>query len=73
MQHFKMKEIHTLKELVSPGDWLAKSRSERRLFYNSYSPSSQEVSQVSLPRENIRVQLSSLWAPWVFTKNLKPV
>ena len=35
MQHFKMEEIHTLKELVRPGDWLCQSRSERGILCNS--------------------------------------
>ena len=40
-QHFKMKGIHTLKKLVRPGDWLAKVD-----LKDSYSPSSEDVSQV---------------------------
>ena len=35
-----------------------KTRSKRRILYTSES---QEVSQVSLPRENLRIQLSPLW------------
>ena len=38
-----------------------KTRSKRRILYNSYTSESQEVSQVSLPRENLRNQLSPLW------------
>ena len=57
-----MEGIHTLKYLVRRrlGQRLL-SRSERCIFYNSHSNNSQDVFQVSLPRTNVRVQLSSLW------------
>ena len=51
----------------------SKTRSKRRLLYNSYPLKSQDVSP---PRENLQVQLSPLGlssAQWVFTTTLKPV
>ena len=73
--HFKMEGIHTLKEIVKPGDWLAKIDLKDAYFaipihpdhrcYLRFASKGSTYQFTCLP-----FGLSS--APWVFTKTLKP-
>ena len=56
--HFKIEGIHTLRDLVRPGDWLTKVDLKDAFFTIPILP--QEVPQVQLPREHIPVQLPHL-------------
>ena len=70
-----MEGIHTVKDLLRQGDWLAKV-DLKGAFFSTNRPSTQKVSEVYLQREDLPVQLSTFGpssAPWVFTKTLKPV
>ena len=74
--HFKMEGIHTLKDLLQPGDWLTKVDLKDAYFtipvhmdhqkYLRFSAQGKVFQFTCLP-----FGLSS--APWVFTKTLKPV
>ena len=75
-QHFKMEGIHTLKELMKPGDWFAKLDLKDAYFTIPMHSSQRKYLRFVLQGKTYEFKclpfgLSS--APWVFTKTLKPV
>ena len=53
-----------------------KGRSERRLFFNPSPQPRQEIPEISLARQDVPVQLPTVWTvvgPVIFTKATKPV
>ena len=75
-QHFKMEGIHTLKELMKPGDWFAKLDLKDAYFTIPMHSSQRKYLRFVLQGKTYEFHclpfgLSS--APWVFTKTLKPV
>ena len=74
--HFKMEGIHTLKELVRPGDWLTKVDLKDAYFTIPIRLDFRCLLRFTFQEESYEFTclpfgLSS--APWVFTKTLKPV
>lgn len=73
--HFKMEGIHTIKNLLQPGDWLAKVDLKDAYF----TPINQEQRKyLCFTLGNKVYQFTCLpfglaLAPWIFTKTLKPV
>ena len=55
-KHFKMEGIHTLKDLLKRGDWLAKIMPS---FQYPSTPTT-KISQVHVPREDLPIQLPTL-------------
>ena len=75
-QHFKMEGIHTLKDLLKPGDWLAKIDLKDAFFTIPIHPGHRRYLRLTFEDRVYQFNclpfgLSS--APWVFTKTLKPV
>ena len=64
--------IHKLKDLLQPGNWLAKVDLKDAFFMISITISTEKVAIIYIPRERLSVHLSPLQAAWVFTKILKP-
>ena len=74
-EHFKMEGIHTLKYLLTQGDWLAKVDLKDAYFAVPIHQSHQRFLQFQFQKKTFHFTclpfgLSS--APWVFTKVLKP-
>jgi len=69
-EHFKMEGIHTLKDLLRQGDWLAKIDLKDALFSIPFTEAT-KAPQVYLQREDLPIQLPLSSTPWVFTKTLK--
>ena len=60
-EHFKMEGIHTVKDLLKPGDWLAKVDLKDAYFaIPIYTPNPLEVSQISSPRENVSLRVPTI-------------
>ena len=75
-QHFKMEGIHSLKEILKPGDWLAKVDLKDAFFTIPIHVAHRKYLWFTLQGKVYEFNclpfgLSS--APWVFTKTLKPV
>ena len=60
-EHFKMEGIHTVKDLLKPG-LACQSGFEGRLLRHPHTSDSQEVSQISSPRENVPLHMPTFWA-----------
>ena len=74
-EHFKMEGIHTLRDIVKPGDWLGKvDLIEGCLLHHPNPPILQGVSKVQISGDTIPVQLPPIW-PVLGTLDqaLKPV
>ena len=56
-----MEGIHTVKNLLQQGDQLAKV-DLKDAFFSTNRPPTQKVSQVYLQREDLPVQLCTIWA-----------
>ena len=75
-QHFKMEGIHTLKELIRPGDWLAKVDLKDTYFSIPINPAHRRFLQFVFQEQTYEfncLPFGLTSAPWVFTKTLKPV
>ena len=75
-QHFKMEGIHTLREIVAEGEWLAKLDLKDAYFTVPIFRDHQKYLRFAV--DKIRYQFTCLpfglsCAPWAFTKVLKPV
>ena len=75
-EHFKMEGIHTVKDLLKPGDWLAKVDFKDAYFAIPIHQTHWRYLRFQALRKMFHFAclpfgLSS--APWVFTKTLKPV
>ena len=75
-QHFKMEGIHTLREIVAEGEWLAKLDLKDAYFTVPIVREHQKYLRFAV--DEIRYQFTCLpfglsCAPWAFTKVLKPV
>ena len=75
-QHFKMEGIHTLRELIQPGDWLTKLDLKDAFFTIPIHHSHRHYLRFMFLEKVYEFNylpfgLSS--APWVFTQTLKPV
>ena len=76
VQHLKMEGIHTLKDLLRPGDWLSKVDLKDAYFAVPIHPDHRKYLRFSVGTKTYQFTclpfgLSS--APWVFTKTLRPV
>ena len=74
-QHFKMELVHILKDIIKPGDWLAKVDLKDAFLtipiHNTHRKNLRFNFQGKIYQFNcLPFGLSS--APWVFTKTLKP-
>ncbi|XP_065902413.1 uncharacterized protein [Dysidea avara] len=74
-EHFKMEGIHTLKDILRQGDWLAKIDLKDAFFSIPIHPSHRKFLRFIFKERAYQFNclpfgLSS--APWVFTKTLKP-
>ena len=74
-QHFKMEGIHTLRDLIKPGDWLVKVDLKDAYFAIPIHEKHKQYLRFSFQEKLYQFNylpfgLSS--APWVFTKTLKP-
>lgn len=75
-QHFKMEGLHTVKEIIKPGDWFVKLDLKDAYFTIPIHSSQRKYLRFMLQGKTYEFNclpfgLSS--APWVFTKTLKPV
>ena len=75
-EHFKMEGIHTMKDFLRQGDWLAKVNFEDAYFAIPIYPTHRRYLRFQVLRKRyhftfLPFRMSS--APWVFTKALKPV
>ena len=59
-EHFKMEGIHTLRDIVKPGDWLGKA-DQLKDTYHPNPPIPQGVSKVQISGDTIPVQLPPIW------------
>ena len=74
-QHFRMEGLHTLKDLLKPGDWMAKVDLTDAYFNIPMHKTQRKYLRFVWSGETYQFNclpfgLSS--APWVFTKTLKP-
>lgn len=75
-QHFKMEGIHTVKELMKPGDWFVKL--DLKDAYFTVPMHSSHIKYLRFALQGSTYEFNCLpfglsSAPWVFTKTLKPV
>ena len=59
-QRFKMEDIRTLKDIIHPRDYMAKL-DLKDAYFRASSRRRQEVSQVRVGRQNVRVHMPSVW------------
>ncbi len=74
--HFKMEGLQTLKDLIKPGDWLAKMDLKDAYFVIPIDPSHRKYLWFVVDNQTYQFDCLSFGlaaAPWVFTKTLKPV
>ena len=76
VQHFKMEGIHTLKDLLKPGDWLAKVDLKDAYFAVPIHPDHRKYLRFSVGTDTYQftcLPFGLASASWVFTKTLRPV
>ncbi len=74
--HFKMEGLQTLKDLIKPGDWLAKVDLKDAYFAIPIDPSHRKYLRFVVDNQTYQfncLPFGLAAAPWVFTKTLKPV
>ena len=74
--HFKMEGIHTLKNLLKPGDWLAKVDLKDAYFSIPIHPDHRKYLCFLLGERVYQftcLPFSLTSAPWVFIKTLRPI
>ena len=74
--HFKMEGIHTLKNLLKPGDWLAKVDLKDAYFSIPIHPDHRKYLRFPLGERVYQftcLPFGLASAPWVFTKTLRPI
>ena len=74
--HFKMEGIHTLKNLLRAGDWLTKVDLKDAYFAIPIHPEHRKYLRFSMADKLYQftcLPFGLAWAPWVFTKTLRPV
>ena len=74
--HFKMEGIHTLKNLLRPGDWLVKVDLKDAYFAIPIHPDHRKYLRFSVGNKMYQftcLPFGLASAPWVFTKTLRPV
>ena len=74
-QHFKIEGIHTLRDLIQPGDWLAKVDLKDAYFAVPIHHSHHQYLRFNFQGkcyQFICLPFGLSSAPWVFTKTLKP-
>ena len=75
-QHFKMEGIHTLRDIIKPGDWLAKVDLKDAFFTIPIDQPHRKHLRFSFQGRAYQfncLPFGLTSAPWVFTKTLKPV
>ena len=74
-RHFKMEGIHTLKDLIKPGDWMAKIDLKDAFFTIPIHTSQREYLRFKFQDKVYQFNCLPFGlsvAPWVFTKTLRP-
>ncbi len=74
--HFKMEGLQTLKDLIKPGDWLAKVDLKDAYCAIPIDPSHRKYLRFVVDNQTYQfncLPFGLAAAPWVFTKTLKPV
>lgn len=75
-EHFKMEGLHTLKDLVKPGDWMAKIDLKDAYFTIPIQVAHRKLLRFHFDGKAFQfncLPFGLTSAPWVFTKTLKPV